>query len=160
LHSETLGLPKGHDRPASGSCLAPPPRAMVETHRLLSLQKHDGFRFALPICLWTECHRIFERADRFPDASDRVECRRPLKRDMPKAPSGANEQDWCHRQACSLKTPTLFSVRTTIHIPRNARAASAAARCCKFGRNTMTKIDRRSALGIGLAAASAAMVKS
>jgi hypothetical protein len=35
----------------------------------------------------------------------------------------------------------------------------AAARCHKLRRKAMSKIDRRSALGIGLAAASAAMMK-
>jgi hypothetical protein len=56
-----------------------------------------------------------------------------VKTGQPKSPSGANEQHRCHRQARSLKRPTLFSVRTTIHIPRNARAASAAARFMTSG---------------------------
>jgi hypothetical protein len=48
----------------------------------------------------------------------RVRSRRmwlPLKRDVPKSPFGANEQHWCHRQARSLKRPTFFRFRTTIH---------------------------------------------
>src|SRR5262249_34480690 len=47
---------------------------------------------------------------------------------------------------------------TTIHHLRTS-AAPAAARCRNFGRKAMNKIDRRSALGIGLAAASAAMIR-
>jgi len=51
-----------------------------------------------------------------------------LKRDVPKSSFGADKQHWCHRQARSLKNRPFFRFRTTIHIPRKARAASAAAR--------------------------------
>jgi hypothetical protein len=59
----------------------------------------------------------------------------------------------------SEETDPFFRFRTTIHIPRNLRAASAAARCCNLRRKAMNKIDRRSALGIVLATVSAAMMK-
>jgi hypothetical protein len=82
-----------------------------------------------------------------------------LKRDVPKSPFGANDQHWCHRQARSLKRPTLFSVRTTIHLPRKCARRFCGGSLRDVRRKAMNKIDRRSALGIGLAAASAAMMK-
>ncbi len=57
-----------------------------------------------------------------------------------------------------LLETVLFRFRTTVH-HELLRAALAAARSSNVGRKAMGKVDRRSALGIGLAAVSAAMVK-
>jgi hypothetical protein len=82
-----------------------------------------------------------------------------LKRDVPKSPFGANEQHWCHRQARSLKRPTPFSVsHHHSHSTKCARRFRGGS-LRNLRRKAMNKLDRRSALGIGLAAASAAMMK-
>jgi hypothetical protein len=82
----------------------------------------------------------------------------PLKRDVPKSPFGANEQHWCHRQVRSPKRPPLFRFRTTIHIPTKCARRFRGGSLRYRRRKAMNKLDRRSALGIGLAAASAAMM--
>jgi hypothetical protein len=81
-----------------------------------------------------------------------------LKRDVPKSPFGANEQNWCHRQARSLERETFFRFRNTVHHEVCVCRLCGGSRR-NLGRKAMNKIDRRSALGIGLAAASAAMMK-
>jgi hypothetical protein len=82
-----------------------------------------------------------------------------LQRDVPKSPFGANEQHWCHRQARSLKRPTLFSVsHHHLHSTKCARHFCGGS-LRYLRRKAMNKIDRRSALGFGLAAASAAVMK-
>jgi hypothetical protein len=52
-----------------------------------------------------------------------------------------------------------FSVSHHDFTVHETRAAFAAARCGNFRRKAMSEIDRRSALGIGLAAATTAMMK-
>lgn len=77
-------------------------------------------------------NRVFGRRHLFPKC---VRSRRmwlPLKRDVPKSPSGANEQHWCSRQARPLRRPILFSV-SHHHSARMLRAAFAAARCVTSG---------------------------
>jgi hypothetical protein len=80
-----------------------------------------------------------------------------LKRDVPKSSFGADKQHWCHRQARSLKNRPFFRFRTTIHHEMCAPLLRRLSR--NLWRKAMNKIDRRSALAIGLAAASAAMMK-
>ncbi|MEH2686216.1 hypothetical protein DXU04_14300 [Bradyrhizobium diazoefficiens] len=93
----------------------------------------------------------------FPDASGDVECHCPLKRDVPKSPSGQTRARVLSAGTLLLEA-VLFSV-SHHRSPRTLRAAFAAARSSNVGRKAMSKVNRRSALGIGLAAVSAAMVK-
>lgn len=56
----------------------------------------------------------------------------------------------------TLETDSFSSVRSTVHLPQQRGVAFAAACCVTYGRRAMNRIDRTSALGIGLAAVSVA----
>jgi hypothetical protein len=79
----------------------------------------------------------------------------PSKRDVPKSPLGANQQHCAIGRHALLRDRPFF--RSTIH--QTLHNKPLQKRRAHFGKKAMSKIDRRSALGIGLAAATAAMMK-
>lgn len=81
----------------------------------------------------------------------------PLKRDVPKSPSGRTSSAGAIGRHALLRDRSFFGFAPPFSTNVARRFCGGTLR--NAGRKAMNKIDRRLALGIGFAAASAAMMK-